>query len=147
MATRTKSRTALRVVESGEAQPPDPTAVEPRGFLLYLDPRDLLGHRGNLRRELGDLTELEASIADEGVLQALTVVPAENDTFRVVAGHRRTAAASAVLDAGTWNPAIAPTVPCLVRPDLVDRPVDQIWTMLDENDHRTDLLTRSSNVP
>ncbi|MEV4705449.1 ParB N-terminal domain-containing protein [Actinoplanes sp. NPDC049316] len=125
--------------DTTQSEPDGAGATEPEGYLLYLDPRDLLGHRGNLRSDLGDLTELQASIAGEGVLQALTVIPADGGRFRVVAGHRRTAAASAVLDAGEWNPAIAPTVPCLVRPDLADHPAEQVFAMLGENGPRVDL--------
>ncbi|OJF13753.1 ParB-like chromosome segregation protein Spo0J [Couchioplanes caeruleus] len=142
MATKTVDRPDLRLVEPSDTSEDgiaETAAAEAEGYLLYLDPRDLLGHRGNLRRDLGDLSELQASIAAEGVLQALTVIPESGDRFRVVAGHRRTAAASAALDAGEWNPAIAPTVPCLVRPDLAERPAEQIFAMLGENDHRTDL--------
>jgi ParB family chromosome partitioning protein len=48
----------------------------------------------NPRKDLGDLTELRDSIRAQGVLQNLTVVPAEDEgSFFVVIGHRRLAAA------------------------------------------------------
>lgn len=46
----------------------------------------------NARRELGDLSELAASIHAVGILQPLLVVP-NDDGFELVAGHRRLAAA------------------------------------------------------
>jgi len=48
----------------------------------------------NPRKDLGDLTELCDSIRAQGVLQNLTVVPAEDEgSYFVVIGHRRLAAA------------------------------------------------------
>ncbi|MFD0785514.1 ParB N-terminal domain-containing protein, partial [Micromonospora azadirachtae] len=64
--------------------------ARPRGkkapYLAQIDPRELVAHPTNLRTQLGDLTELRASIAASGVLQALTVVP-EDGGMRIVAGH------------------------------------------------------------
>ncbi|SCG15492.1 chromosome partitioning protein, ParB family [Micromonospora echinofusca] len=107
-------------------------------YLAQIDPRDLLAHPKNLRTQLGDLTELRASIAAYGVWQALTVIP-EDDGYRVVAGHRRAAAAKEALKAGEWPEGLSPTVPCLVRPDLVGLAPEQIVAMLVENDQRVDL--------
>ncbi|MYA02271.1 MAG: ParB/RepB/Spo0J family partition protein [Chloroflexi bacterium] len=51
----------------------------------------------NVRRSLGDLSELVASIRSVGVLTPVTVIPkASGDGWRLVAGHRRTAAAEEV---------------------------------------------------
>lgn len=111
----------------------------PLGYLVHLDPTILLGHRKNLRTNLGDLTELTGSIASEGVMQAITVLPEPDGVYRVVAGHRRTAAAAEALAAGTWPAGMSRTVPCLVRPDLVGRPIDQVLMMLGENEHRRGL--------
>lgn len=112
---------------------------EPVGYLVHIDPRTLLAHRRNLRTDLGDLTELTASIASEGVLQAITVLPEGDGGYRVVAGHRRTAAAAEALESGAWKTGTPETIPCVVRPDLVGRPVEQILMMLGENDHRNGL--------
>lgn len=76
-----------------------------------------VGPPGNVREDLGDLSGLAASIAAQGVLEALTVVPhtrvADDGTatggHQLVAGHRRAAAA---LLAGVT------AVPCVLRPDL-----------------------------
>lgn len=119
-----------------------PTKARSRGkkapYLAQIDPRDLLAHPSNLRNQLGDLTELRDSIAASGVLQALTVVP-EDDGHRIVAGHRRAAAAAEALEAGEWPDGLTQTVPCLVRPDLVGMAPAQIVAMLVENDQRVDL--------
>jgi ParB family transcriptional regulator, chromosome partitioning protein len=52
-------------------------------------------HPANIREDLGDLTELAASIAAQGILQPLAVEPhpSEPDAYQVIAGHRRLAAA------------------------------------------------------
>ncbi|MFG3602650.1 ParB/RepB/Spo0J family partition protein [Micromonospora chersina] len=116
--------------------------ARPRGkkapYLAQLDPRTLLAHESNLRTSLGDLTELRASIAASGVLQALTVVP-DGDGHRIVAGHRRAKAAADALDAGEWPDGLPETVPCLVRPDMEGMAPAQVVAMLVENDQRADL--------
>jgi ParB-like chromosome segregation protein Spo0J len=103
------------------------------GVLVHVDPRTLLVHPGNLRTDLGDLTGLRASIAANGVIQALTLIP-DGDGYRILAGHRRAAAAVAVLEAGEWPARRPPTVPGLVRADLAAALVEQVAVMLVEND-------------
>ncbi|MFI7430692.1 ParB/RepB/Spo0J family partition protein [Micromonospora sp. NPDC049836] len=107
-------------------------------YLAQLDPRELVAHPTNLRTQLGDLTELRASIAASGVLQALTVVP-EDGGMRIVAGHRRAAAAAEAIEAGEWPDGTPTTVPCLVRPDMEGLAPAQVVAMLIENDQRADL--------
>lgn len=85
-------------------------------------------HEHNVRRDLGDLTELADSIKGMGVLQPLTIAP-RGEGYVLIAGHRRHAAA---LQAGV------DTVPCIVRTDL-DNQAKQIEAMLCENLQRTDL--------
>jgi ParB family chromosome partitioning protein len=107
-----------------------------------LDPRDLVGHPRNVRTELGDLSGLTASIAAQGVLEPLVVVPS-GDGHMILAGHRRAAAA---IEAGHTH------VPCLIRSDLfvgdllaADEPLsrsveaEQVAAMLAENLHREGL--------
>ena len=100
----------------------------------------LEAHPDNLRKDLGDLSELAASIRENGVLQNLTVVPwaqafrdsretpeIREDVFVVVIGHRRLEAAKlAGLD----------VLPCVVS-DM--NYLDQIAAMLIENVQRGDL--------
>lgn len=82
----------------------------------------------NPRHDLGDLTELAASIASIGVLQPLVVVErAVGGGYTIVAGHRRHAAART---AGVEQ------VPCVVR--VMNLPERQT-AMLVENLHRRDL--------
>ena len=91
----------------------------------------LTPHPDNPRKDLGDLTELAASIKENGVLQNLTVVPHE-DGYRVIIGHRRLEAAKL---AGLTE------VPCVI----VDMsPKEQVQTMLLENMQRADLTVRAS---
>lgn len=95
-------------------------------------------HPDNPRKDLGDITELTASIKANGVLQNLTVVPRANrtklnqfrntDGYTVIIGHRRLAAAKA---AGLME------LPCIVVEDMT--PEEQISTMMTENIQRSDL--------
>ena len=67
----------------------------------------------NLRRRVGNVTELAASVRSIGVLEPLLVTPSP-EGFVVVAGHRRLAAA---------RRAELATVPCVIREmDAVDQP-------------------------
>ena len=86
-------------------------------------------HPDNPRRELGDLSELAASIRKSGLLQNLTVVPSPDDPdkYRVIIGHRRFAAAKI---AGLTE------LPCVI--EEMDE-AEQMATMLSENMQRSDL--------
>jgi ParB family chromosome partitioning protein len=75
----------------------------------------------NVRRKLGDLKELAASIASVGVIEPLLVCPHGDGQFTVVAGHRRLAAAA---QAGVE------LVPCVVK-ELSD--AERLETMIAEN--------------
>ena len=88
-------------------------------------------HPHNVRRDLGDLTELADSIKGMGLLEPLVVAPKgkPGEGFIVIGGHRRLAAAKvAGLDG----------VPCIMRPDL-NTQASQIEAMLTENLQRSDL--------
>ncbi|MCR6647774.1 MAG: ParB/RepB/Spo0J family partition protein [Cellulomonas sp.] len=87
-------------------------------------------HPDNPRKDLGDLTELTDSIRAHGVRQNLLVVPDPDDpdAYRVVIGHRRTAAGA---EAGL-----------VALPGVIDTtlsPADQLELMLVENLQRVDL--------
>ena len=91
----------------------------------------LFPHADNPRKDLGDLSELAASIKASGILQNLTVVPDEldnsNTDFTIIIGHRRYAAAKI---AGLTE------LPCVVV-EMSER--EQLQTMLVENMQRSDL--------
>lgn len=91
----------------------------------------LFPHADNPRKDLGDLSELAASIKASGVLQNLTVVPDEPDNpdtdYTIIIGHRRYAAAKI---AGLTE------LPCIVV-EMSER--EQLQTMLVENMQRSDL--------
>ena len=86
-------------------------------------------HPENPRKDLGDLTELADSIRKNGIMQNLTVVPAEGvpGKYSVVIGNRRMEAA---VMAGLKE------LPCVIS-DMDHR--TQIATMLEENMQRADL--------
>ncbi len=83
-------------------------------------------HPQNPRKDLGDLSELAASIKASGIYQNLTVVPGTYG-YTVVIGHRRLAAAKL---AGLTE------LPCIVR-SMTEQ--EQIATMMLENMQRSDL--------
>lgn len=110
----------------------------------YIPIEKLHPHPANPRKDVGDITELAASIKTNGVLQNLTVVPSyqvvevmdklqqdsavkDDDQYVVVIGHRRLAAA---------KKAKLASLPCVVV-DMT--PQVQVKTMLIENMQRTDL--------
>ena len=94
--------------------------------ILFVHVSSLKANPDNPRKDLGDLTELTASIRENGVMQNLTVVPAEKG-YTVVIGHRRLAAAK---EAGLSE------VPCVVT-NMNKK--QQVATMLLENMQRNDL--------
>lgn len=89
---------------------------------------DMLEHHPkNPRQDLGDLTELADSIREKGILQNLTVVPNDHETYYVVIGNRRLEAAKmAGLD----------SLPCVISQMKED---EQQAVMLLENMQRNDL--------
>ena len=97
--------------------------------------RKLWPHPDNPRKDVGDVTELAESIKVNGVLQNLTVVPLigaisgtwDEESYRVIIGHRRLAAAKL---AGLEE------LPCAVV-EMTER--EQLSTMLTENVERSAL--------
>lgn len=85
-------------------------------------------HPDNPRKNIGDVTDLAASIKANGLLSPLSVVP-NGSRYRVIAGHRRLAACK---QAGTG------AVPCFVL-DL--DPLQQLEAMVTENCQREQLTT------
>lgn len=98
-------------------------------MIQNINVKQLEPHPDNPRRELGDLSELAASIRKSGLLQNLTVVPSPDDPdkYRVIIGHRRFAAAKI---AGLTE------LPCAI--EEMDA-AEQMATMLAENMQRSDL--------
>lgn len=92
----------------------------------------VLEHPDNPRRDLGDLTELAASIREQGLLQPIVIAPntgRKRAPWVCLAGHRRMKAAK---KAGLLD------VPVVVRSDLNTRAL-QVAAMVAENLHRADL--------
>lgn len=83
-------------------------------------------HPDNPRKNIGDVTDLAASIKANGLLTPLSVVP-NGERYRVIAGHRRLMACK---QAGTG------AVPCFVL-DL--DPLQQLEVMVTENCQREQL--------
>jgi ParB family chromosome partitioning protein len=88
-------------------------------------------HPANIRHDIGDVTELAASIQAQGLLEPLVVVPHPHKTghYLVVAGNRRLAAC---------RKARAEIVACIIRRDPLT-PADVTALMVVENVHRRDL--------
>lgn len=83
-------------------------------------------HPDNPRKNIGDVTDLAASIKTNGLLTPLSVVP-NGEHYRVIAGHRRLAACK---QAGIV------AVPCFV---LQLGPLQQLEAMVTENCQREQL--------
>jgi ParB family chromosome partitioning protein len=81
----------------------------------------------NLRRRVGDVSDIVASIPTHGIIEPLVVTPQDDGTYLIVAGHRRHAAAVK---------AELATVPCIVRP-MSDE--ERVLAALIENGARNDL--------
>jgi ParB family chromosome partitioning protein len=109
------------------------TVIEaPKGEIVYLPIEKLAPHPDNVRKNVGDVSELAASIAANGVLQNLTVVPSDipddgGAEYLVVIGNRRLEAAKA---AGLSE------LPCVIAEMTRE---EQIKTMLLENIQRSNL--------
>ena len=95
--------------------------------IVYIPIEKLYPHPDNPRKDLGDLTELAESIKEKGVLQNLTVVPREGDTYTIIIGHRR---------CGASRIAGLSKLPCVIT-EMTER--EQVATMLLENMQRSDL--------
>ena len=99
--------------------------------MVTMIPRSKLEpHPDNPRKDLGDLTELAASIERSGLLQNLTVVPHPDkpDMYRIIIGHRRFAASAMVSGYDE--------LPCAIENMSL---ADQVATMMAENMQRNDL--------
>lgn len=96
-------------------------------MITNLSIEKLRPHPNNPRKDLGDLTELADSIKANGIFQNLTVVSNDDDTYTIIIGHRRTAAAKL---AGLKE------LPCAIV-EMSEK--DQLGTMLLENMQRSDL--------
>lgn len=107
------------------------TIIERSQALVLTPIGQIEEHPDNPRYELGDLTDLTASIEAVGILEPLVLAPHHEDHDRLVlvAGHRRLAAA---VEAGMTR------VPCVICPDLITE-ARQLEVMLAENLQRSDL--------
>lgn len=119
----------------------DTTGAESGPVLLQLPVAELTAHPANLRFDLGDVSSLAASITEHGLIEPVIVAPlADGSGYRIVAGHRRTAA---VQHAGLI------TIAAVIRPDLTTRgdatSVEHLGTMLAENTQRDDLTIDEIN--
>lgn len=94
--------------------------------IKLINPSLIDPHPDNPRKNIGDVTDLAASIKANGLLSPLSVVP-NGSRFRVIAGHRRLMACK---QAGTG------AVPCFVL-DL--DPLQQLEAMITENCQREQL--------
>lgn len=97
--------------------------------IVMIQAEQLEHHPDNPRKEIGDITELAASIGVDGILQNLTVVPQpkNKDKFYIVIGNRRYEAGCA---AGLQE------FPCVISDMDYTK---QLETMLVENMNRSDL--------
>lgn len=113
------------------------TPAGPESTLQYLNVDDIAPHPKNPRHNLGDLKELTASIAEQGVLEAIVVepfpegdeIPKDGRSWLLIHGHRRLAAAQAA-GLATIKAEVLPAASTLE---------DQVARMLVENLQRAGL--------
>lgn len=88
-------------------------------------------HKTNVRRDIGDVSEIADSIREHGIVEPLIVRPHKDrdGDYEILMGHRRFVAAR---EAGKL------TVPCVVREDITSD-ADAIQAMLIENVQRADI--------
>jgi ParB family chromosome partitioning protein len=92
----------------------------------------LTANPGNVRKALGDLTELADSIREHGILQPIVATehPTMHEKLMILAGHRRHAAA---------RQAGLATVPVVIRHGIEYDDQEQVIVGLVENCQRSDL--------
>lgn len=94
--------------------------------IIELNPQDILVVDTGIREEIGDVSGLAATIADQGMLQPLGVIARADGQYQLIYGHRRR---SAAISLGLTH------VPCLLFADD-DR---HLVRQLTENLQRRDL--------
>jgi ParB family transcriptional regulator, chromosome partitioning protein len=109
-----------------------PEKESPSGAaLLRLDPHLLVAHPNNPRKKLVGIKELAASIKLVGVVQPL-VVTEDDQGYRIIAGHRRAAAA---IEAGVA------AVPCVLDASWSESELAPLTAFIAENVNREGLST------
>lgn len=104
------------------------TDVRPIAGLVAVPVKAIKPNPANVREKLGDVEELADSVREVGILQPLTVERLHDGQFRLLAGHRRLAAAKV---------AQLTHVPCILRRDQL--PDETLALMLIENGQRRNL--------
>lgn len=95
--------------------------------IIELNPHEILISNDGIREEIGDVSGLAATIADQGLLQPLGVIKRDDGRYQLIYGQRRCHAAKSL---GLTH------VPCLVFADEADR---NLIRQLTENLQRRDL--------
>lgn len=95
--------------------------------IIELNPHDIIISSDGIREEIGDVSGLAATIADQGLLQPLGVIHRQDGMYQLIYGQRRCQAAKSL---GLSH------VPCLVFADEADR---NLIRQLTENLQRRDL--------
>jgi|GEM_PF-1986579 ParB family chromosome partitioning protein len=111
--------------QSGEQEAPQ------AAVLLQLDPNVLIGHPSNPRTKLIGIKELAQSVKLVGVVQPL-IVTQDDSGYRIIAGHRRAAAA---IEAGLA------TVPCVLDTSWSESELAPLTAFVAENVNREGLST------
>jgi ParB family chromosome partitioning protein len=78
---------------NGQPSPTRATGAAPAAGIRQIHVSRLVPNPANIRKDIGDVSELAASIRVHGLLQPLIAEPRADGKYVVIAGHRRLAAA------------------------------------------------------
>lgn len=95
--------------------------------IIELNPHEIIIANDGIREDIGDVSGLAATIADQGLLQPLGVIQRDDGSYQLIYGQRRCQAAKSL---GMTS------VPCLVFADHAER---NLIRQLTENLQRRDL--------
>ena len=121
----------ITITETTNEQQPGEQEAPHAAVLLQLDPNALVGHPSNPRTKLTGIKELAQSVKLVGIVQPL-VVTQDDAGYRIIAGHRRAAAA---IEAGLA------TVPCVLDAIWSESELAPLTAFVAENVNREGLST------
>lgn len=101
--------------------------------IAMIDINDLMPHAKN--RQIKDIDKLAEAIDTAGGIKQPLFVKKQDDGYKILAGHRRTAAAKLLLSQGKEQ---YKQVPCIIETDLDDDAQEILLIVLNEQQEKSD---------